>query len=262
MNVKKIIAVAIQKGGTGKSTTTINFSAGLALAGYTVLVVDLDPQYNTTKGLGFTHEKIEHTVQEVLLYKKDIRDVIVHTKYPNLDLLPASLELDNAEVELISAHWKEGRLQETLENVSYDFVVIDCRPSLGALTINALVACNFVIVPCQMAPFPLEGFSDFMNTVKIAKKKNGEAFAYDNDLRILITQYDHRNKVMNDKIQEDLKEVEHLIFKTRIRTNQAFPQSQYMKTTIFDYDPKSIGADDYKELTREFLMLCQLPEKN
>lgn len=260
--MKKIIAVAIQKGGTGKSTTVINFATGLARAGYSVLVVDLDPQYNTTKGLGFTHEDIKHTVQDVLLYRTDILDAIINTKHNGLDLLPASLGLDNAEVDLTSAHWKEGRLQEALGNVSYDFAVIDCRPSLGALTINALVACNFIIVPCEMAPFPLEGFSDFMNTVKIAKKKNGDNFDYNKDLRILITKFDHRNKVMNDVITEDLGEVDNLLFKTKIRTSQGFPQSQYAKTTIFDFDLKSPGAEDYKALTKEFLNLCQLPEKN
>jgi len=169
--MKKIIAVINQKGGVGKTTTSINFSAGLARQGYRVLLIDLDPQAHSTIGLGVEPGSFQYAVHDVLVKKRDIRDVILKTKAPNLDLVPSHIRLDGAEQWMTSQMFKETWLHKAIRNLDYDFIIIDCRPTLGTLTVNALYASNFILVPCEMTRYSLDGFADLMNTVENVKNK-------------------------------------------------------------------------------------------
>ncbi|UCG08783.1 MAG: ParA family protein, partial [Desulfobacterales bacterium] len=167
--MKKIVSVANQKGGVGKTTTSINLSAALALKNNRVLLIDLDPQAHSTIGLGIEPGSCNRAIDDVFLNKQDIRDVIISTKTPNLFLAPSQIRLDKAEQHLISEVFRESILYKAIRDLDYDYIMIDCRPSLGTLTINALYACNFILVPCDLARYSLEGFSDLMETIKNVK---------------------------------------------------------------------------------------------
>jgi len=258
--MKKIIAVINQKGGVGKTTTSINFAAGLARQGHQVLLIDLDPQAHSTIGLGIEPGTYKLAIHDVLINKQKISDTILKTTVENLDLVPSHIRLDRAEQQLTPEMFKESRLNKALQNLDYDFIVIDCRPTLGTLTINALYASNFILVPCEMSRYALDGFADLMETVDHVK--NGEELKKEDFIRILLTKVDTRKTVTNEWILEQLEPYKKMLFNTKIRQNEALNQAHIAMEPIFSFKSNSPGAEDYAQLTHEFLQLCHQSETN
>jgi len=249
---KNIIAIINQKGGVGKTTTSINFAAGLARQGKKTLLVDLDPQAHSTIGLGIEPESFTTSISDVLAKKKSIKDTILKTKVENLFIVPSHIRLDKVEQQLSPELFRETVLKKALNTINFDYIVIDCRPTLGTLTVNALYAANFIIVPCEIGRYALDGFSDLMETIE--NVKNGD-IAKTDFIRILLTKYDVRNKVSNDWVFQQLEPYQNLIFSTHIRRNEALNQSQMAQESIFEFKADSIGAQDYEQLINEFLSL-------
>ena len=188
---QRIVAIINQKGGVGKTTTSLNLGHGLAMLGKKVLLIDLDPQAHSTLVLAPNPLQLTLTIQDVLMDRRDIRHAVVRTSIDNLDLVPSHIHLDRAEHLLIPEMFRETRLSRALAGIDYDFILIDCRPTLGILSINALYACGIVLVPCETARFSLEGFADLLNTIKILKKGKEESEHL--LLRILLCKFDPRN---------------------------------------------------------------------
>lgn len=251
---KKVLAIINQKGGVGKTTTSINFSAGLAIKGKKTLLIDLDPQAHSTIGLGIEPESFKASISDVLSKKKSIKDVILPTQVENLFIVPSHIRLDKIEQQLTPELFRETFLHKALQGLAYDFIVIDCRPTLGTLTINALYASDFIIVPCEIGRYALDGFSDLMETIEHVKNNDLDKSQF---IRILLTKYDSRNKVSNDWVFQQLEPFNELIFQTYIRRNEALNQSQMAQEPIFKFKADSVGAQDYETLTNEFLKLCQ-----
>jgi len=251
--MKRIIAVANQKGGVGKTTTSINFACALALKGKRVLLIDLDPQAHSTIGLGIEPGTYQYAIHDVLVNKKDILEVTLGTQIEGLDLVPSHIRLERAEQQLTPEMFKESRLHKAMRNLDYDCVIIDCRPTLGTLTINALYACNFVLVPCEMSRYSLDGFSDLMETIESVKNSGG--IESEKAIRILLTRFDSRKSITNDWIIEQLRPYETLLFNTKIRQNEALNQAHIAMEPIFLFKSNSFGAQDYEQLAGEFLDL-------
>lgn len=251
--MKRIIAVANQKGGVGKTTTSINFACALALRGKRVLLIDLDPQAHSTIGLGIEPGTYQYGIHDVMVNKKDIREATLGTQVRGLDLVPSHIRLERAEQQLTPEMFKESRLHKAMRNLNYDCVIIDCRPTLGTLTINALYACNFVLVPCEMSRYSLDGFSDLMETIESVKNSGG--IESEKAIRILLTRFDSRKSITNDWIIEQLRPYEALLFNIKIRQNEALNQAHIAMEPIFVFKPNSFGAQDYEQLAGEFLDL-------
>ena len=251
--MKKIIAVTNQKGGVGKTTTSINFACALALKGKRVLLIDLDPQAHSTIGLGIEPGTYQYAIHDVMVNKKDIREATLGTQVRGLDLVPSHIRLERAEQQLTPEMFKESRLHKAMRNLDYDCVIIDCRPTLGTLTINALYACNFVLVPCEMSRYSLDGFSDLMETIESVKNSGG--IESEKAIRILLTRFDSRKSITNDWIIEQLRPYEALLFNTKIRQNEALNQAHIAMEPIFLFKSNSFGAQDYEQLAGEFLDL-------
>jgi chromosome partitioning protein len=256
----KVIAITNQKGGVGKTTTAINFSCSLSHRGYRVLLIDLDPQAHATIGIGIEPRTYQHAIHDVLINKREIQEVVLPTKVNGLFLAPSHLRLDRAEQQLISEMYRESILHKAIAHLDYDFIVIDCRPTLGILTINALKACDFIIVPCEISRYSLEGFADLMETIE--NVKNPDFSSTVNFLRILLTKYDSRKSISIDWVMTQLKPYKNLLFKTRIRQNEALNQAHMSMEPIFAFKPRSAGAADYEEFTKEFLRLCRRSERS
>jgi chromosome partitioning protein len=251
----KTVAVINQKGGTGKTTTSINLASGLAIQDQRVLLIDLDPQAHSTIGLGIEPETYKNAIHDVLLKKKKIKEIILETKINNLSLAPSHIRLDKAEQQLTPELFRETFLYKAIQDLDeYDFIVIDCRPTLGTLTINALCACNFIIVPCEMGRYALDGFSDLMETIE--NVKNNKDIEMKKYTRILLTKFDARNKVSNDWIFQQLEPFKDMIFEAIIRKNEALNQAHMVQEPIYIASPNSSGTQDYEQLTNEFLNLC------
>ena len=251
--MKKIVSVINQKGGVGKTTTAINLSCGLAMAGHKVLLVDLDPQGHSTIGLGMV-DACELTIRDVLQHGKMLKEIIYKTEVEGVDLVGANIHLNKASNLLINEHFRETKLKTALEKVEgeYDFIVIDCHPSLGILEINALYACNFLLVPTDTGRYSLEGFADLIDTVKTVKGDENNIRDY---LRILVTIFDSREKGINDWLEEQLEEFKDVVLETKIRKITAIKQAQIAEVPIMLYDPKSEGTKDYQALTEELLKI-------
>jgi len=261
-----IIAIINQKGGTGKTTTTINLGAGLAYQGYRTLLVDLDPQGHTTIGIGLEMDSSKESMAEVMsIPKKSVMEVVQPTYIPGLWLAPAHIRLARAAEMAYTRVFREAILAQALNGADYDFIIIDCPPSLGMLTTNSLYACNFIIIPCQISRYSLDGLADLLTTIETVKGLDMNELFQGEHFRILLTMFDRRNRVTNEYILEQLRPYQEKTFTTLIMKNEALNQAQIAQKSIFDFDPKSSGAQDYQQLTEEFLELCRkrnnLPER-
>jgi chromosome partitioning protein len=253
-----IVAILNQKGGTGKTTTALNLGAALAYQGYRTLIADLDPQGHTTIGLGFEPDTLMGSMTEVMsVPKKSIEEVVVPTYILGLYLAPANIHLFRAAELLYTRVFKEAILARALKDADYDFILIDCPPSLGVLTINSLYACDFIIIPCQISRYSLDGLADLLNTIESVKNLYLEDLFQGDHYRILLTMFDRRNRITNEYILEQLKPYRDKTFKTVIMKNESLNQAQIAQKSIFDFDPKSSGALDYLKLRAEFLEIWQ-----
>jgi len=252
----RVISVANQKGGVGKTTTAINLGASLAAAERTVLVVDLDPQANATSGLHVDPEDVSVSSYEVLIGQSEARESIVSSELDFLDVLPASRDLAGAEVELVDADHREARLREALRTVrdEYDFIVIDCPPSLGLLTLNALCAADAVIVPLQCEYYALEGLSRLLETIGMLGDELGHRLEVDG---ILLTMYDGRNNLSKQVEREVRDNFEGRVFETIISRNVRLSEAPSFGKPAILYDARSPGARQYLDFAREYLEISR-----
>ena len=246
----KIIAVANQKGGVGKTTTNVNLGACLARLGKRVLTVDIDPQGNTTSGLGIEKETLETSVYEVMIDNVPIRQGIVHTMVEGLDLLPSNINLVGAEIEMTSMIAREHILKGCLEEVrsEYDFVLIDCPPSLGLLTLNALTAADKVLVPIQCEFFALEGLSQLINTVGLVSQRLNPSLSMEG---VVMTMYDPRTNLSQQVVAEVKKYFQSKVYQTMIPRNVRLGEAPSFGLPIMIYDPNCSGAKAYMSLAQE-----------
>ena len=247
----KIIAVTNQKGGVGKTTTAVNLSALVAEAGKRVLLIDIDPQGNATSGLGKA-DADSNTVYEVLLDAAPAKDAIVETGYGSLDLMPTSIELAGAEIELVSVENREQLLKNALEGVKadYDYIFIDCPPSLSLLTLNALVAADSVLIPIQCEYYALEGVGQLVNTVKLIRKKLNPDLSVEG---ILLTMFDGRTNLCAQVVQEVRTHFREEAFETMIPRNVRLSEAPSYGLPIHLYDARCSGAKAYQELAKELM---------
>lgn len=248
----KIIAFSNQKGGVGKTTTCVNLSAYLASKGYKCLIVDLDPQGNATSGLGFSKSEVKHSVYNVMIDDMPIQDAVAKTKVDNLDILPSNIDLAGAEVELVYIKNREHVLKRVLEKAkeSYDFITIDCPPSLGLLTINALASADTVIIPIQSEYYALEGLSQLMNTIKLVVKHLNPSLKIEG---VVLTMSDNRAIISRQISSEIKKFFGKRVYETAIPRNIRLAEAPSHGLPIMLHDTKCSGAKAYLALTEEFL---------
>lgn len=250
--IDRVIAIANQKGGVGKTTTTINLSACLAEAGKRVLTIDMDPQGNTTSGLGLDKDAAENTIYEVLIGESSLTDCIQHTEIDKLDVVPSNVNLSGAEIELIGIEEKEYILRKQVKEIEdrYDFVLIDCPPALSMLTVNALTTATSVIVPIQCEYYALEGLSQLIYTINLVKERLNEDLEIEG---VVFTMYDSRTN-LSLQVVENVKENLHQhIYKTIIPRNVRLAEAPSFGQPITLYDPKSTGAESYRKLAKEVI---------
>lgn len=246
----KIITVANQKGGVGKTTTSVNLGSCLAYIGKSVLLVDIDPQGNATSGVGIEKADVDHCIYDVLVDDLEAGMVIKQTNVENLDVIPATIQLAGAEIELVSTISREVRLKRALDEVkhNYDYVLIDCPPSLGLLTINALTASDAVLIPVQCEYYALEGLSQLLNTVRLVQKHLNHDLAIEG---VLLTMLDARTNLGLQVIEEVKKYFQDKVYKTIIPRNIRLSEAPSHGEPIIIYDPKSRGAEVYLDLAKE-----------
>ena len=255
MILGKRIAIFNQKGGVGKTTTNINLAACLALKGKKTLVLDIDPQGNTTSGLGVSKRGLEDTVYNILVDKDyDIRNAIIKTDVENLDLIPASVDLAGAEVELVQVDQRETALKKGLEYIKgdYDYIFIDCPPSLGLLTINSLAAVDSVLIPIQCEFYALEGVSQLVSTIDLVKKSLNPELEIQG---VILSMFDGRTNLSAQVVQEVKKYFGDKVYTTVIPRNVRLAEAPSYGLPITAYDPKSKGAEAYMDFAEEFLEL-------
>ncbi|MCK5083789.1 MAG: ParA family protein [Candidatus Omnitrophica bacterium] len=248
----KIICICNQKGGTGKTTTTVNLSAALSELNKKVLIVDVDPQGNSTSGVGVNKNELEISVYEVLLHKCSAQEALVSNIYPNLDIIPCNIDLTGAEIELVGALARETRLKKSLDPIknNYDYVFIDSPPSLGLLTLNSLVASDGIIVPIQCEFYALEGVSQLMNTLALIRDGLNPELAIEG---VLMTMADFRTNLTTEVINEIRAYFKDKVYSTVIPRNIRLSEAPSYGKPINFYDAHSIGAQRYRQLAKEFL---------
>ena len=248
----KVISICNQKGGTGKTTSAVNICAYLAWAKKRVLLVDIDPQGNATSGLGIDKTGITRSIYNAILEQAEIAELVVSTAVPNLFLVPSHLDLTGAEVELVGVMGREYRLKKALDPVKdrFDFIFVDCPPSLGLLTINALTACDSVIIPMQCEYYALEGLSQLARTMDLVKDNLNPALGIEG---VLLTMADYRTNLTNEVINETRNYFKHKVYQTVIPRNIRLSEAPGFGKPILLYDRTSVGAQKYLELCQEIL---------
>ena len=248
----KIIAIANQKGGVGKTTTSINLAASLGVLEKKVLLIDADPQANATSGIGIDVESVEIGTYQLLEHSNSAKDAIIQSSTPNLDIIPAHIDLVAIEIELVDKPSREYMLKNALADIKeeYDYILIDCAPSLGLLTLNALTAADAVIIPIQCEYFALEGLGKLLNTIKSVQKIHNP----DLDIEgLLLTMYDSRLRLSNQVVEEVQKHFNNMVFQTIIQRNVRLSEAPSYGENIINYDAASKGASNYLSLAKEII---------
>ena len=248
----KIIAIANQKGGVGKTTTSVNLASALGILEKKILLIDADPQANATSGLGVILDNQQKGTYELLEHTVKVEEVIIKTDSPNLDLIPSQIDLVAVEIELVDKHEREYMLRKSLESIkdNYDYIFIDCAPSLGLITLNALSAADSVLIPIQCEYFALEGLGKLLNTIKSIQKIHNK----DLDIEgLLLTMYDSRLRLSNQVVEEVKKHFGKMVFKTIIQRNIRLGEAPSFGENIIQYDATSKGAQNYLSLAQEVL---------
>jgi chromosome partitioning protein len=248
----KVISIANQKGGVGKTTSAINLAASLAVLEYRVLLIDADPQANATSGVGFDVRNVKTSIYECVVDDVDPKSIILNTSIPNFDLLPSHIDLVGAEIEMLNLPNREKVLKLVIEKVQqdYDIVLIDCSPSLGLITVNALTASNSVIIPVQCEYFALEGLGKLLNTVKIIQSRLNPELQIEG---FLLTMYDARLNLSNQVLEEVKHHFHEMVFETIITRNIRLSEAPSFGVPALSYDVSSKGAQAYLNLARELL---------
>ena len=248
----KIIAICNQKGGVGKTTTSINLAASLAHLKKKVLLIDTDPQANATSGIGVDKNEVEKSIYDILVDEVDINEVIKHSAYENLDVVPSSIALAGAEVELVSAISREQRMKNAISEIKeqYDYVVIDCPPSLGLITLNSLTAADGVVIPVQTEYYALEGLSQLMNTFNIVRKHLNSKLDI---FGVLLTMTDSRTNISNQVAEEVRNHFKDKVFETVIARTVRLSEAPSFGEPIIEYAKNSNGAKQYLALAREVI---------
>lgn len=251
-NMGRIIAIANQKGGVGKTTTSVNLSACLAYLGKKVLLIDIDPQGNTSSGLGVKKGELESCIYDVLINDEDIKEVIQKTEVENLYIVPATISLAGAEIELVSTVSREARLKKSVQEIknNFDFIIIDCPPSLGLLTINALTAADALIIPVQCEYYALEGLSQLLSTVRLVQKHLNKSLVIDG---VLLTMLDARTNLGLQVIDEVKRYFQDRVYHSVIPRNVRLSEAPSHGKPVLLYDAKSRGSETYLEFAREVI---------
>ncbi|HSV77371.1 MAG TPA: AAA family ATPase [Bacteroidales bacterium] len=264
--MSKVIAIANQKGGVGKTTTAINLAASLAVLEHKTLLIDADPQANATSGVGIDPKLVKTSIYECIIDGVDPNNILLKTATPNLDLIPAHIDLVGAEIEMINMPNRETMMRKAIEKIryEYEFVIIDCSPSLGLITVNALTAADSVLVPVQCEYFALEGLGKLLNTIKIVQSRLNTQLEIEG---ILLTMYDNRLRLSNQVVEEVRTHFQDLVFETIVQRNTKLGEAPSFGETIIMHDAESKGAINYLNLAREILQkneLTRIPqsEKN
>ncbi|WP_223551702.1 ParA family protein [Aestuariivivens sp. NBU2969] len=248
----KIIAIANQKGGVGKTTTSINLAASLGVLEKKVLLIDADPQANATSGIGIDVESVKIGTYQLLEHSNTAEEAIIKTETPNLDAIPAHIDLVAIEIELVDKDNREYMLKTAISKIkeAYDYIIIDCAPSLGLLTLNALTAADAVIIPIQCEYFALEGLGKLLNTIKSVQKIHNPELDIEG---LLLTMYDSRLRLSNQVVEEVQKHFNNMVFKTIIQRNVRLSEAPSYGESIINYDASSKGATNYLSLAKEII---------
>jgi chromosome partitioning protein len=253
----KIIAIANQKGGVGKTTTSVNLAASLGVLEKKVLLIDADPQANASSGLGIDVDAVEIGSYQVLEHTKPAKDAIVKSNAPNVDVIPAHIDLVAIEIELVDKEEREYMLKKAVSDLKseYDYILIDCAPSLGLLTLNALTAADSVMIPIQCEYFALEGLGKLLNTIKSVQKIHNEALDIEG---LLLTMFDSRLRLSNQVVEEVQKHFSDMVFETIIQRNVRLGEAPSYGESIINYDVSSKGAANYLSLAKELIKKNEL----